>query len=39
VIDEEEASGVNLPGYPADLHAVVVYQVRDGFIQYLILLM
>ncbi len=30
VIDEEQVSGFNLPGYPAELHAVVAYQVRDG---------
>lgn len=39
VIDEEEVTGVNLPGYPPALHAVVVYQVRDGLIHDVIFLM
>jgi uncharacterized protein (TIGR02246 family) len=30
VIDEEQVTGFNLPGYPAELHAVVAYQVTNG---------
>jgi hypothetical protein len=30
VIDEEPVTGFNLPGYPAELHAVVAYQVTAG---------
>lgn len=33
VIDDEHVTGFNLPGFPAELHAVVVYQVADGKIQ------
>jgi hypothetical protein len=29
VIDDEQVTGFNLPGSPTELHAVVVYQVRD----------
>jgi hypothetical protein len=29
VIDEEQVTGFHLPGFPAELHAVVVYQVAD----------
>jgi hypothetical protein len=32
VVDEEEASGFVFEGFPSELHAVVVYQVRDGLI-------
>jgi hypothetical protein len=39
VIDEEETTGVNVPGYPATLHAVVIYQVKDGRIHDVIFLM
>jgi hypothetical protein len=38
VIDEEETTGVNVPGYPATMHAVVVYQVKDGLIHDVIFL-
>jgi hypothetical protein len=30
VIDEEQVTGFNLPGYPRQLHAVVAYQVTGG---------
>lgn len=33
VIDEEQVTGFNLPGVPADLQAVVAYHVTDGKIQ------
>jgi hypothetical protein len=39
VIDEEEITGVNVPGYPATIHAVVIYQVKDGLIHDVIFLM
>jgi hypothetical protein len=39
VIDEEEISGFVMAGSPATIHAVVVYQVRDGLIQEVMLLM
>ncbi len=32
VIDEEEASGLVFEGSPTDMHAVVIYRVRDGLI-------
>ena len=32
VIDEEEVSGIDLAGYPAEMHAAVAYQIRDGLI-------
>ena len=38
VIDEELVSGFHLPGYPTDLHAVVVYLVGEGAIQSVVLL-
>jgi hypothetical protein len=38
VIDEEETTGVNVPGYPATVHAVVIYQVKDGLIHEFIFL-
>jgi hypothetical protein len=39
VVDEEETTGVNVPGYPATIHAVVIYQVKDGLIHDVIFLM
>jgi len=39
VIDEEEISGFVMAGFPAMMHAVVVYLVRDGLIQEVMLLM
>jgi hypothetical protein len=39
VIDEEQTTGVNVPGYPATMHAVVIYQVKDGLIHDVIFLM
>jgi hypothetical protein len=39
VDDEEERTGLNAPGWPSEIHAVVVYQVRDGLIQDAIFLM
>jgi hypothetical protein len=39
VIDEEQTTGVNVPGYPATLHAVVIYQVKDGLIRDVIFLL
>jgi hypothetical protein len=38
VIDEEETTGVNVPGYPATMHAVVNYQVKDRLIHDVIFL-
>jgi uncharacterized protein (TIGR02246 family) len=39
VIDEEGVSGINLAGYPAEMHAAVVYQIRDGLIHDVIFIM
>jgi|SRR6516164_3325863 hypothetical protein len=39
VIDEEETTGVNVPGYPPTIHAVVIYHVKDGLIHDVIFLM
>ena len=39
VIDEEEVSGIDLAGYPAEMHAAVVYQIRDGLIHGVIFLL
>ena len=33
VIDEEHVTGFVLPGMPPEIHAAVVYRVRDGLIQ------
>jgi hypothetical protein len=33
VIDEERVTGFELPGYPSEIHAAMVYRVADGFIQ------
>jgi hypothetical protein len=30
VIDEERVTGLNLPDLPPEMHAAVVYRVRDG---------
>ena len=30
VIDEEHITGINLKGYPSEMHAAVVYRVSDG---------
>ena len=38
VIDEEDISGFILPGFPATLHAVVIYRVQDGQIREVVLL-
>jgi hypothetical protein len=39
VVDEEQVSGFVLAGYPAAMHAVVVYRVRDGLIHDVVFLM
>ena len=39
VIDEEEISGFVMAGSPPTIHAVVVYQVQDGLIREVMLLM
>jgi hypothetical protein len=38
VVDEEQVSGFVLAGYPAAMHAVVVYRVRDGLIHDVVFL-
>lgn len=38
VIDEELVTGFNLPGFPAELHAVVVYKVTGQKIRSVMLL-
>ncbi len=38
VVDEERVRGLNLPGFPAEMHAAMVYQVRDGLIAHVRLL-
>jgi hypothetical protein len=39
VIDEEHISGFNLAGFPPEMHAVVVYRVRDGLIRDVVFLL
>ena len=39
VIDEELVDGVNLEGYPPQLHAAVVYRVQDSMICHVTFLM
>ena len=39
VIDEERTTGVNFPGYPAELHAAVIYRLAGGKIGHVRLLM
>ena len=39
VIDEELVDGVNLEGYPPQLHGVVVYRVKDSEISHVTFLM
>ncbi len=34
VIDEERVSGMNLPGMPPEVHAAIVYRIRDGRISH-----
>jgi hypothetical protein len=38
VIDEEDASGLVMAGFPPTMHAAVVYPVRDGLIRDVVLL-
>ena len=38
VVDEERVRGLNLPGFPPEMHAAVVYQVRGGQIVHVRLL-
>ena len=39
VIEEEHLSGFVLAGYPTQMHVALVYRVRDGLIQDVVLLM
>jgi hypothetical protein len=39
VIDEERVTGFNLPGFPAVVHSVVVYQVAEDKIHGVTLIM
>jgi uncharacterized protein (TIGR02246 family) len=39
VIDEEQGSGLNAPGYPSTMHGIAVYRVRDDLIQDVLLLL
>ncbi len=39
VIDEEDASGMVMAGFPPTMHAAVLYRVRDGLIHDVVLLM
>jgi len=39
VIDEEQGSGLNAPGYPSTMHGIAIYRVRDNLIQDVILLL
>lgn len=32
VVDEEDVSGINFEGMPAAMHALIVYHVKDGYI-------
>jgi hypothetical protein len=38
VIDEEDLTGFVAAGFPTTMHAVVIYQVRDGLIRHVQLL-
>jgi hypothetical protein len=38
VVDEERVRGMNLPGFPPEMHAAVAYRVRDGRIVHVRLL-
>lgn len=38
VVDEERVRGLNLPGFPAEMHAAMVYHVRGGQIVHVRLL-
>jgi uncharacterized protein (TIGR02246 family) len=38
VVDEERVRGLNLPGFPSEMHAAMVYEVRDGQIVHVRLL-
>ena len=38
VIDEEEISGVNLEGFPAELHSAAIYRIASGKIAHVQLL-
>ena len=38
VVDEERIEGFNLAGYPPTIHAIVMYQVTDGAIHEVTLL-
>jgi hypothetical protein len=39
VIDEEIGSGIVMAGFPPEAHIAVVYRVRDGLIDDVVLLM
>ena len=39
VIDEEDLSGFSLAGFQPEMHAVVMYRVREGLVQDVVLLM
>lgn len=39
VIDEEHVTGANLTGFPAEVHAAVIYRVRDGRIMHVRMLL
>ena len=39
VVDEENLSGFVLAGFPTEMHAIVLYRVRDRLIQDVVLLM
>ena len=39
VIDEEYGSGIVMAGFPPEEHIAVIYRVRDGLIDDVVLLM
>jgi hypothetical protein len=38
VVDEERVTGMNLPGFPSEMHVAVAYRVRHGRIDHVRLL-
>ena len=38
VIDEERSTGINMEGYPSEMHAAVIYRLAEGKIAHVWLL-
>ena len=39
IVDEEFVTGAHMEGFPAEIHAAVVYRIEDGLIRHARLLM